>query len=49
MMVAVVFTVTDIGSETDKTFSIALGDMDGDGHLDLVIGNYYQANRTIPA
>ena len=31
---------TAIGSDTDMTDSLALGDVDGDGYLDLVAGNY---------
>jgi len=41
------FSVTgsDISSDAHDTTSIALEDMDGDGHLDLVAGNDIQANR----
>ena len=38
-------TGTDISTETDSTLSIALGDINGDGDLDLVVGNNGQINR----
>ncbi|MCF6324879.1 MAG: FG-GAP-like repeat-containing protein [Gammaproteobacteria bacterium] len=38
-------TGTDIGSETDNTSSIALGDVDGVNLFDLVVGNRDQENK----
>src|SRR5207249_6349577 len=37
--------VSPIGSETDNTRAVVLGDVDRDGYLDLVVGNYGQVNR----
>ena len=38
-------TGTAIGSETDRTFDIALGDIDGDGYLDVVGGQWLDINK----
>ncbi|MCP5149178.1 MAG: VCBS repeat-containing protein [Chromatiales bacterium] len=35
----------DVTADTDQTQAVALGDVDGDGHLDLVVGNLGQPNR----
>jgi hypothetical protein len=36
---------SDISADTDNTYSVVLGDVDGDGDLDVVAGNYHQVNR----
>ncbi|HEX5421481.1 MAG TPA: FG-GAP-like repeat-containing protein [Gammaproteobacteria bacterium] len=33
------FTMVDLGAETDVTNSIAVGDVNGDGNLDIITGN----------
>jgi hypothetical protein len=35
----------DISPDVYSTYAIALGDVDGNGHLDVVVGNYGSANR----
>ena len=36
---------SQIGTDTDQTSSITLGDVNGDGKLDVVAGNYGQTNK----
>ncbi len=38
-------TGSDIGSDNASTQSVALADMDGDGKVDVVAGNYEQVNK----
>jgi len=39
------FTGNYISSDTHSTWSIASGDVNGDGHIDIVAGNWNQVNR----
>ena len=36
---------SDISTDTNKSRSIAVDDLNGDGHLDIVVANYSQRNR----
>jgi hypothetical protein len=36
---------SDVSTDTHATSSVALGDVDGEGDLDLAVGNHGQANR----
>jgi hypothetical protein len=37
-------TARNFGTSSDSTFSVAVGDMNGDGHLDIIAGNSTQQN-----
>lgn len=37
----------DLGTESNATFDLALGDIDGDGDIDVVEGNLGQVNRLL--
>lgn len=40
-----VTTGTNIGSEIDASYSVVLADVDNDGDLDVIAGNYGQTNK----
>lgn len=41
------FTVSNLGDAPDQTYSVAIGDMNHDGRLDIVVSNDMPENKTV--